>query len=95
MKSARLFISLVILSLVVQYLMPVFGAQNRFLFETARNNCGAVRVVIASVTSPLSSSVGVPELVGVLACGGSLAAFIVLPGILTVVAKLTGFVKHG
>jgi len=94
MKTLRIFLVMVLLVAVADYLTPILSARNTLLFSMIRDNCGYVPIFFDQVFNVTSRNS--PRVIeGFVRCGAGFIGFLVVPGFLTVFVKIYRFVKHG
>lgn len=95
MKTWRLFVGLIILAGVIEFLTPVLSAKTGIIIPLIQNNCGAVPVFVQDIMA-YQTEPDPRYWRGFMTCGVSVIGFILMPGLLKVLHWLYRFVnpKH-
>lgn len=90
MKTWRVFVAIIALGVVIEFLTPILSAKTGILIPLIQKNCGAVPVFIQDIMR-VQSSPDPRYWRGFVTCGGSAIAFILAPGFLKIFQGLYHF----
>lgn len=95
MKTWRLFVGLILLAAVVEFLTPMLSAKTGIIIPLIQNNCGAIPVFIQDIIT-YTTEPDPRYWRGFMTCSLSIIGFILMPGFLKVLHWLYRFVnpKH-
>lgn len=83
MKTWRIFVALIILGAVVEFLAPILSAKTGVILPLIQRNCGAVPVFIQDIMR-VQSQPDPRYWQGTITCGIGFIAFILFPGFLKI-----------
>lgn len=92
MKTWRLFVGLIILAGVIEFLTPLLSAKTGIIIPLIQQNCGAVPVFLKDIMA-YESAPNPAYWEGFMTCGLSVMVFILMPGFLKISHWLYRFVN--